>query len=116
MGDFECEPDFVIPSASQLFSIPTQTLLFDSMTGSSVSDKSRLQRFGDPISDDKLKEKFRESIPKKTRKTSNGHYPSGMAGYCTEKQKWRHCLSSLTYQSVYLVFLTMNLIFGYRNL
>ena len=40
------------------------------MTGSSLSDESRLQHFGDTISDDKLKEKFRESIPKKTRENT----------------------------------------------
>ena len=50
--------------------IPTQTLLFNSMTGSGLSDKSRLKFFGDLISDDKLKEKFRESIPKKTRENT----------------------------------------------
>ena len=67
-GDFEVDAkDFDIPSATQLYSLPTQSLFCDRRESSNETSE---QRFGDPISDDKLKEKRCESIPKKTRENT----------------------------------------------
>ena len=81
-------------------------MLSDSITGSGLSDKSRVQRFGDPISDDKLKEKFRESISKKTRENTkyassvwNGWilYREAKLETLLEQFDLSKCLSSVPY-------------------